>query len=133
MSYTPTQWSDGDIITAEKLNNIESGIEGVSSDLFKIIINHDSLTDTYSMNKTSSQIIDALDADKLVYVYYAGHIYQFETRYANETVTFYRMNFFGYDDSLFLVNEVFSINAQDEIEFSSTFKDLNEYASNNNT
>lgn len=26
MAYTPTQWNYGDIITAEKLNNIESGI-----------------------------------------------------------------------------------------------------------
>ena len=28
MSYTPTNWNSGDVITAEKLNNIESGIEG---------------------------------------------------------------------------------------------------------
>lgn len=26
MSYTPTNWKSGDVITAEKLNNIESGI-----------------------------------------------------------------------------------------------------------
>lgn len=28
MSYTPTTWKDGDIITAEKLNKIENGIAG---------------------------------------------------------------------------------------------------------
>lgn len=28
MSYTPTEWQTGDIITAEKLNNMESGIAG---------------------------------------------------------------------------------------------------------
>lgn len=27
MAYTPTQWETGDIITAEKLNNMEQGIE----------------------------------------------------------------------------------------------------------
>ena len=27
MSYTPTQWQTGDTITAERLNNMESGIE----------------------------------------------------------------------------------------------------------
>lgn len=26
MAYTPTEWKDGDIITAEKLNKIENGI-----------------------------------------------------------------------------------------------------------
>lgn len=26
MAYTPTNWQDGDIITAEKLNNLEQGI-----------------------------------------------------------------------------------------------------------
>ena len=27
MAYTPTVWNTGDVITAEKLNNIENGIE----------------------------------------------------------------------------------------------------------
>lgn len=31
MSYNPTTWQDGDIITAEKLNNIETGIVNASS------------------------------------------------------------------------------------------------------
>ena len=31
MSYNKTTWNSGDVITAEKLNNIESGIEDVSS------------------------------------------------------------------------------------------------------
>lgn len=30
MSYTPTEWKTGDVITAEKLNNMESGIAGTS-------------------------------------------------------------------------------------------------------
>lgn len=30
MSYTPTQWQTGDTITAEKLNNIESGISAIN-------------------------------------------------------------------------------------------------------
>jgi len=29
MSYTPTVWQDGDVITAEKLNKLENGIESV--------------------------------------------------------------------------------------------------------
>lgn len=31
MSYEPTTWTNGDIITATKLNNIESGVQSVSS------------------------------------------------------------------------------------------------------
>ena len=27
MAYTPTTWSDGDVITAEKLNKIEQGVK----------------------------------------------------------------------------------------------------------
>ena len=33
MSYTPTTWADGDLITAEKLNNIENGIANLENDL----------------------------------------------------------------------------------------------------
>lgn len=28
MSYVPTEWATGDVVTAEKLNNMESGIKG---------------------------------------------------------------------------------------------------------
>lgn len=31
MSYTPTTWADGDLITAQKLNNIEQGITQAST------------------------------------------------------------------------------------------------------
>lgn len=33
MSYTPTNWQDGDVITAAKLNNMESGISNSGYDL----------------------------------------------------------------------------------------------------
>lgn len=34
MSYTPTEWKTGDVITADKLNNMESGIvNGLAPDL----------------------------------------------------------------------------------------------------
>lgn len=29
MAYTATTWKDGDVITAEKLNNLETGVSGV--------------------------------------------------------------------------------------------------------
>ena len=27
MAYTPTEWKDGDIITAERLNKLEAGVQ----------------------------------------------------------------------------------------------------------
>ena len=27
MAYTPTTWSDGDVITAEKMNKLEQGVK----------------------------------------------------------------------------------------------------------
>lgn len=36
MAYTPTIWNENDIITAEKLNNIESGISDLVLDLGEV-------------------------------------------------------------------------------------------------
>lgn len=36
MTYTPTNWQNGDTITAEKLNNIENGIVGVETDVSQL-------------------------------------------------------------------------------------------------
>lgn len=33
MSYTKNTWSNGDVITAEKLNNMETGIDSVTPDM----------------------------------------------------------------------------------------------------
>lgn len=38
MSYTPTEWKDGDVITAEKLNKIENGISTSSSSSSAILL-----------------------------------------------------------------------------------------------
>ena len=31
--YTKTNWQDGDIITADKMNNIENGVKGIEGEL----------------------------------------------------------------------------------------------------
>ena len=38
MSYTPINWQTGDIITAEKLNNIEEGVENSYNYNFDTVI-----------------------------------------------------------------------------------------------
>lgn len=37
MSYTPTEWKNGDIITAEKMNNIEGGITNAMTGKMAIV------------------------------------------------------------------------------------------------
>ena len=32
MSYTPTNWQTGDVITAEKLNKLENGVSSASGE-----------------------------------------------------------------------------------------------------
>lgn len=55
MSYTPTEWATGDVITAEKLNNMENGIVGSAKVVF---VEWDD--DTGAMSKTWSEINSAL-------------------------------------------------------------------------
>ena len=52
MAYTKTNWKDGDIISAEKMNKIEQGIEdagssGGSGDVFVVDIDHTPFTEMY--------------------------------------------------------------------------------------
>lgn len=55
MSYTPSDWKTGDIITADKLNNMESGIVG-SAKVFFVEVNQE----TGVVNKTWNEIKNAL-------------------------------------------------------------------------
>lgn len=59
MSYTPTAWATGDVITADKLNNIEDGIldaPGVAVFEFEVI------TDNDNQVVTEAQISDVMAA-----------------------------------------------------------------------
>ena len=69
MSYTPTNWSSGDIVTAEKLNKIEQGIaEALSSEASDIpeqtssgqtlLVVH---INNHTMDKTFGEIKDTLE------------------------------------------------------------------------
>ena len=37
MAYTPTEWKNGDVITAEKLNKLEEGVQEASENNLKYI------------------------------------------------------------------------------------------------
>lgn len=70
MSYTPTNWQTGDTITAEKLNNMEGGIEANTP----LIINfHES--EDMSMYLTTSEVLEysaAISNKKIFYVSFNG-------------------------------------------------------------
>ena len=55
MSYTPTTWTSGDAITAEKLNKIEGGVE--AADTGKIITLHEDAN--HILDMTYQEIADA--------------------------------------------------------------------------
>ena len=64
MSYTKTTWQDGDIITTEKLNKIESGIESSLSNellaLYKTMAGKDW---PYGSNPPDAEVINKIAAD----------------------------------------------------------------------
>ena len=64
MSYIPTTWQDGDIITANKLNKIENGISDNTSDI-KIVTVNASTSDMQSFtivskDKTFSEVFNGI-------------------------------------------------------------------------
>ena len=65
--YTPTEWATGDVITADKLNKMEGGIEDISS---QTLIVEASLVD-YSvvLNKTWQEIKEHVDSGCPVFCY----------------------------------------------------------------
>lgn len=65
MSYTPTQWQTGDTITAEKLNNMESGIEN-ANEPFIVTLTPTAADFSGAMDKTVSEIYEAWTAGKKI-------------------------------------------------------------------
>lgn len=64
MAYTPTVWETGDIITAEKLNNIEEGIAAAGAYIVPIVM--DSETNLYILQASFDDISAAVSAGRLV-------------------------------------------------------------------
>ena len=71
MSYTPTEWTTGDVITAEKLNKIENGIVeaggsgssgggGYGPLIVTVTIEEDEGYTIFTMDKTAGEIIAAM-------------------------------------------------------------------------
>lgn len=63
MSYTKNTWATGDVITAEKLNNIENGIENLNTDF---IIDITFSNSQLNANKNFSDIVQANENGKSI-------------------------------------------------------------------
>lgn len=73
MSYTPTEWKTGDVITADKLNNMENGIlnaPGVAVFEFEVITDNDNQVVT---DVTYQDVLDAYSAGKLCVANFVQH------------------------------------------------------------
>lgn len=70
MSYTPTEWKNGDVITAEKLNKLEEGVqEALSEDCGVLVVTFTPDQNTLNVwvpNKTYAEILAAHNADKAI-------------------------------------------------------------------
>lgn len=79
MSYTPTEWNSGDIITAEKLNKLEDGVADAndvnvgSNNVLKIDMNLSTTGGEYVLTMDLAEcnydnILSAINSGCLVYV-----------------------------------------------------------------
>lgn len=68
MSYNKTTWANGDVITAEKLNNIETGVEGANNPLI-VNVTWDDEEEKGVADKTFGEIRTALENGQLVYLH----------------------------------------------------------------
>ena len=62
MSYNKQTWTDGDVITAEKLNHIEDGIDSSEEDILEIRFDNT----TKECNYTFEEVLAAHNAGKLL-------------------------------------------------------------------
>lgn len=107
MAYTPTEWKDGDVITAEKLNNIEEGIEGDSS-ILKVYFTQDSQDLTvWTSDVPIQDIITAINGGALV-VAFGTSIYPFIIECIEEECSGSSYGAGGDETGLFLLFHAFT-------------------------
>lgn len=68
MAYVKTVWETGDVITAEKLNNMEGGIE--AQDPIILLGVYDANDDTITFDISAADMFSAIEAGKKVILHY---------------------------------------------------------------
>ena len=61
MSYTPTEWKTGDVVSSQRLNKLEEGVEGA----YEVMVINDTLD---TLDKTWQEIYDAMAQGKMCVV-----------------------------------------------------------------
>lgn len=95
-----------------------------------LIVSISNENNTYTANKTYSEIVSAIEAGKFVVAYDNGTEYHLESKIATE-VKFSNLSYYAYDDSQFLHTQIFSITDQNEVEYSHFIVQLNEVPPSN--
>lgn len=90
MAYTPTNWKDGDIISAEKMNKLEQGVAEGGGGVLLVNVTEGSdsgggtitksaspmlkvtPSTTFTADKTYAEVDAAVKAGKMVYLVYNG-------------------------------------------------------------
>lgn len=65
MSYEPTVWAAGDVVTATKMNKIEQGISGNTG----LIVNMEEEDGTHILSERFSTIADCIESGGMVYIH----------------------------------------------------------------
>lgn len=73
MAYTPTNWQNGDVITAVKLNKIEQGIADIFCLLYPVNVDYNGAT--YTPDKTYAEVRAAVDDGMIpFYIFHDGSV-----------------------------------------------------------
>ena len=66
MSYTKQTWANGDVITADKLNHIEDGINSANSNSNTLLVTFTGSDYDWIGDKTYGEILNAFESGKAV-------------------------------------------------------------------
>lgn len=66
MSYKPTEWKSGDVVTSAKLNKMENGITTANNKIF--IISHKANIMPLTLNKTWQEIFNAMENGPVFFI-----------------------------------------------------------------
>lgn len=120
MSYVKTTWKDGDVITAEKLNKIENGIEAASGGggggSFLVTITWDDTTSKYVSDKTYAEIKAAFESGQSAVAFCDPNIYELIQvdsgfiRFASNT-----FDFASSTNTLILMSDTFKVLSDDSV------------------
>lgn len=80
MSYIPTEWKNGDVITAEKLNKLEEGVQEAIGDELIINVRFDTNEFKYVMDKEFNELGEAYDNGIKLKVDIGGAYLDFQQR-----------------------------------------------------